>query len=246
MMTESKPRLNEMMDRPIVESRVLDFMRHRQARFAAPLDALEREANERRVPIIPHETAVFLDFFLGVVAPKEILEIGTAIGYSASVMTYGHSERHVDTIDRYDVMIEEARETFETLELTDQVTQLEGDAADILPTLEKQYDFIFMDSAKQKYFSFFPYCMDALKVGGTLMVDDIFQAGTVFAPKEEIPRRVKNIHKKLNWLLDTVIEHPHLSVTTLPLGDGVLLVRRLDDYDFHADFDEEKMKAQTN
>lgn len=243
-MAENKPRQNEMMDRPIVEDRVLDFLRHGQARFADPIDAIEREANERRVPIIPHETAVFLDFLLGIFGPEEILEIGTAIGYSASVMVYGHPERHVDTIDRYDVMIAEAHENFAALGLTEQVTQLEGDAADILPTLSKTYDFIFMDSAKQKYFSFFPYCMDVLRVGGVLMIDDIFQAGTVFAPKEAIPRRVKNIHKKLNWLLDTAIAHPHLRVSAVPLGDGILLVQKLDDYDFHQDFDEAKMKVQ--
>lgn len=223
---------NEMMDRPIVQEDVLNFMRNGQKKFAEPLHELEMSANEQRVPIIPHETGVFLDFLLSVIAPEEILEIGMAIGFSASLMAYGHPERHVDTIDRYDLMIEKATQNFATLGLTSQVNILTGDAVDVLPTLTKKYDFIFMDSAKAKYYDFFPYCMDRLKVGGVLMIDDVFQAGTVFHERETIPKRIRKIHKKLNMLLDEVVTHSALTVTSLPLGDGVLLIRKNKDYDF--------------
>lgn len=223
---------NEMMDRPIVQSDVLNYLRTGQKQFAPGIKKLELDAIEKRIPIIPHETGVFLDFLLGVIEPDDILEIGMAVGFSASLMVYGHPNRRIDTIDRYDLMIERATENFELLGITDQVNILTGDATEILPTLTKQYGFIFMDSAKAKYYDFFPYCMDRLKVGGILMIDDVFQAGTVFHEREAIPKRVRKIHKKLNMLFAEISTHPNLTVSSLPLGDGVLLIRKNDETDF--------------
>ena len=88
--TEEKVMKNEMMDRPVVEAGVLNFMRTGQNDFPAPLKELEDYAHENRVPVIPHETAVFLDFLLSIKQPKKILEIGMAIGFSGSLMVYGH------------------------------------------------------------------------------------------------------------------------------------------------------------
>jgi len=223
---------NEMMDRPVVEPGVLNFMRTGQADFPGPLKELEEYAHENRVPVIPHETAIFLDFLLDIKKPKRILEIGMAIGFSGSLMVYGYEERTLDTIDRYDKMIVAAKENFEKLGVADRVTIHEGDAKDVLPTLTDQYDFALLDSAKAKYFDFFPLIMDRLQIGGVLMIDDIFQGGTVFNDLETIPKRVRKIHKKLNLLLDEVVKHPNLKTSILPLGDGVLLVEKIDDTDF--------------
>lgn len=232
-MTEEKQRkVNEMLDRPIVKDNVLAFMRTGQKSFAPELDEIEKFAHENRVPVIPHETAVFLDFLLGIVAPKNILEIGTAIGFSGGLMVYGHPERKLDTIDRYEKMVIRAKQNFKKLGVNEQVHLLEGDAVDILPALTKKYDFIFMDSAKAKYYDFFSYCMECLEVGGILMIDDVFQGGTVFDPLETIPKRVKKIHKKLNLLLDEISGHPDLETTLLPLGDGILLVRKVNETSF--------------
>lgn len=234
MTEEQSPKFvkNEMMDRPVVDARVLNFMRTGQADFPTPLKALEDYAHENRVPVIPHETAIFLDFLLSIKQPKQILEIGMAIGFSGSLMVYDHPERTLDTIDRYDKMIAAAKENFEKLGVADQVTIHEGDAKDVLPTLTQEYDFALLDSAKSKYYDFFPLIMDRLAVGGILMIDDIFQGGTVFDELETIPKRVRKIHKKLNLLLDEVVGHPNLKTTVLPLGDGVLLVEKIDQTDF--------------
>lgn len=230
--TEEKVMKNEMMDRPVVEAGVLNFMRTGQNDFPTPLKELEDYAHENRVPVIPHETAVFLDFLLSIKQPKKILEIGMAIGFSGSLMVYDHPERSLDTIDRYDKMIAAAKVNFEKLGVADQVTIHEGDAKDILPTLEAKYDFALLDSAKAKYFDFFPLIMDRLEVGGILMIDDIFQGGTVFNELDTIPKRVRKIYKKLNLLLEEVVGHPNLKTSVLPLGDGVLLVEKIDDTDF--------------
>ncbi|HGF7428846.1 methyltransferase [Enterococcus faecium] len=218
---------NEMMHRPVVKEELLDFMRTQQKKLPGELGKLEEEAHVAEVPVIPHETVVFLKFLLGQLQPERILEIGAAIGFSSSVMATTIGENaHVTTIDRFDVMIERAKKNYERLGLTDKVTLLEGQAADILPELSGPYDFIFMDSAKSKYIEFLPECLRLLRKGGVLMVDDIFQGGTILLPDEEIPRGKRAIHRKLNEFLRVVMDHPDLTSTILPLGDGVILMTK--------------------
>ena len=218
---------NEMMHRPVVKEELLDFMRTQQKKLPGELGKLEEEAHVAEVPVIPLETVVFLKFLLGQLQPERILEIGAAIGFSSSVMATTIGENaHVTTIDRFDVMIEKAKKNYERLGLTDKVTLLEGQAADILPELSGPYDFIFMDSAKSKYIEFLPECLRLLRKGGVLMVDDIFQGGTILLPDEEIPRGKRAIHRKLNEFLRVVMDHPDLTSTILPLGDGVILMTK--------------------
>ncbi|MBL1227567.1 O-methyltransferase [Enterococcus sp. BWR-S5] len=218
---------NEMMHRPVVKEELVAFMRERQKKLSGELGVVEEEAHRDGVPVIPHETVVFLQFFLGQLKPKNILEIGAAIGFSSSLMAqYVGEDGHVTTIDRFDVMIRKAKKTYERLGLTDKVTLLEGQAADILPELKDEYDFIFMDSAKSKYIEFLPECLRLLKVGGVLMVDDVFQGGTILEPVEDIPRSKRAIHRKLNEFLDTVMSHPDLTSSLLPLGDGVIMITK--------------------
>ena len=218
---------NEMMHRPVVKEELLDFMRTQQKKLPGELGKLEEEAHVAEVPVIPPETVVFLKFLLGQLQPERILEIGAAIGFSSSVMATTIGENaHVTTIDRFDVMIEKAKKNYERLGLTDKVTLLEGQAADILPELSGPYDFIFMDSAKSKYIEFLPECLRLLRKGGVLMVDDIFQGGTILLPDEEIPRGKRAIHRKLNEFLRVVMDHPDLTSTILPLGDGVILMTK--------------------
>lgn len=219
--------LNEMMHRPVVMKELVEYMRTAQSKFENPLGQIEAYANERGIPIIPHETAKFIDFFCASVHPTRILEIGTAIGFSASLMArHLGQEGHLTTIDRYPKMFERAKENFKVMGLENRVTLLEGDAADILPGLEGQYDLIFMDSAKAKYIEFYPHCMRLLKMGGVLIVDDIFQGGTILEDEANRPKRVRKIHRKLNELLDTVLQDTRHRSCLVPLGDGLLMVRK--------------------
>lgn len=218
---------NEMMYRPVVQPELVDFLRTEQKQLSGELGKVEKEANENEVPIIPHETVVFMQFLLGQIKPKEVLEIGTALGFSSSLMAqYVGDEGHVTTIDRFDVMIRKAKATYKRLGLEDKVTLLEGQAADILPELTGPYDFIFMDSAKSKYIEFLPECLRLLKKGGVLMVDDVFQGGTVLDPIEEVPRNRRTIHRKLKRFLDVINSHPDLTTSLVPLGDGIALITK--------------------
>ena len=216
-----------MMHRPVVKKELVDYLRTQQKALPGELGKIEKEANQQEVPIIPHETVVFMQFLLGQLKPVNILEIGCAIGFSSSLMAQFVGEKgHVTTIDRYEVMIEKAKKTYERLGLTDKVTLLEGQAAEILPTLIGPYDFIFMDSAKSKYIEFLPECLRLLKQGGVLMVDDIFQGGTILDPYETIPRGKRAIHRKLNEFLTVITTHPDLTTTLVPLGDGIALITK--------------------
>lgn len=218
---------NEMMYRPVVKPELVAFLRNEQKQLSGELGQIEKEANENEVPIIPHETVVFMQFLLGQIKPKQVLEIGTALGFSSSLMAqYVGEDGHVTTIDRFDVMIRKAKKTYERLGLEDRVTLLEGQAADILPELTGPYDFIFMDSAKSKYIEFLPECLRLLKKGGVLMVDDIFQGGTVLDPIEEIPRNRRTIHRKLKRFLDVINSHSDLTTSLVPLGDGIALITK--------------------
>lgn len=215
------------MYRPIINEDILHYLRTEQKQLTGSLGELEELAHENGVPVIPHETVVFLQFLLKQKQPKNVLEIGTAIGFSASLMaeTLGEDAK-ITTIDRFPVMIEKAKKNFEKLGLTDQVTLLEGDAADLLSSLEGPYDFIFMDSAKSKYITFLPECLRLLSDDGVLMVDDVFQAGTVLQPIEEIPRKNRSIHRHLNEFLEEITKSSELTSTLLPLGDGVALISK--------------------
>jgi predicted O-methyltransferase YrrM len=218
---------NEMMHRPVLKDEVLDLVRNRQNKVSGTLGEIQAQATIDNVPIIPNETASFLRFFLKQIKAKNVLEVGTAIGFSASLMLDAMGEgSHITTIDRFDVMIKKAKANFEKLGVQEQVTLLEGDAKEVLPTLEGPYDFIFMDSAKSKYIEFLPECLRLLKVDGVLMIDDVFQAGTVMHDIKEIPRSQRTIYRKLNELYDVVLNHEDLTVTILPLGDGVLMISK--------------------
>ena len=112
--------LNEMMHRPIVMQKVVDFMREGQLGFEGGLGEIEAYANELGIPIVPHETAKFLDFFTATMQPSQVLEIGTAIGFSASLMAqHLQADGHLTTIDRYEKMYERAKENFKKMGLED-------------------------------------------------------------------------------------------------------------------------------
>ncbi len=225
---------NEMMDRPVIDTEVRDYLRSSQKQLSGSLGELEAWANERRVPIIPHETVTFFNWLLPLIKPKEILEIGTAIGFSAALMVQSlDSDCHVTTIERNPDMIEKAKVNFKKMAMEDNVTLLEGQASDWLEKIEDDsIDFIFMDSAKAKYYDFFPHCYRVLKQGGVLAIDDVLQGGTILDDEADVPRRRRKIHRKLNEFLDIVMDHPAFESSIVPLGDGLLLITKREQADF--------------
>ena len=217
---------NHNMRRPVVKEEIVDFMRTRQAQNTGFLKELEEFARQENIPIIPHETVAFFRILMQTLQPQEILEIGTAIGFSALLMAENSPKSHVTTIDRNEEMIGFAKENFAKYDTRKQITLVEGDAVDTLSTLEGEYDFVFMDSAKSKYIVFLPEVLKHLKVGGVVIFDDVFQGGDIVKPIEEVRRGQRTIYRGLQRLFDATLDNPNLTASLLPLSDGLLMLRK--------------------
>lgn len=214
------------MRRPIVKPEIVDFMRSEQKQLTGFLADLEGFAHAENVPIIPHETVVYFQFLLQALRPKAILEVGTAIGFSALLMAQASPDAKVTTIERNPEMAELARENFAKYDVTQQIELIEGDAIDVLDTLDATYDFAFMDSAKSKYIVFLPEILKRLSVGGIVVIDDVFQGGDIAKPIEAINRNQRGIYRGLHRLFEATLTHEALTVSLLPLGDGLLMIRK--------------------
>lgn len=214
------------MRRPIVKPEIVDFMRSEQKQLTGFLADLEDFAHAENVPIIPHETVVYFQFLLQALRPKTILEVGTAIGFSALLMAQASPDAKVTTIERNPEMAELARENFAKYDVTQQIELIEGDAIDVLATLDATYDFAFMDSAKSKYIVFLPEILKRLSVGGIVVIDDVFQGGDIAKPIEAINRNQRGIYRGLHRLFEATLTHEALTVSLLPLGDGLLMIRK--------------------
>ncbi|MCG5641358.1 O-methyltransferase [Streptococcus sp. DFI.7.26] len=217
---------NHNMRRPVVKEEVVSFMRKRQAPVTDALKELEEFARRENIPIIPHETVAFFRLFLQTMKPKSILEIGTAIGFSALLMAEQVPDAKIMTIDRNEEMIGFAKENFARFDQRKQITLLEGDAVDLLEHIEQRFDLIFMDSAKSKYIVFLPEVLKRLEVGGVVILDDIFQGGDVARDIMEVRRGQRTIYRGLQRLFDATLDHPSLTASLIPLGDGILMIRK--------------------
>ena len=217
---------NHNMRRPVVKEEIVSFMRERQAPVTDALKELEEFARRENIPIIPHETVAFFRLFLQTMQPKSILEIGTAIGFSALLMAEQVPDARITTIDRNVEMIGFAKENFARFDQRNQITLLEGDAVDLREHIEQRFDLIFMDSAKSKYIVFLPEVLKRLEVGGVVILDDIFQGGDVARDIMEVRRGQRTIYRGLQRLFDATLDHPGLTASLIPLGDGILMIRK--------------------
>lgn len=217
---------NHNMRRPVVKDEIVEFMRHRQKQVTGSLKELEEFARKENIPIIPHETVAYFRFLMETLQPKNILEIGTAIGFSALLMAEHAPNAKITTIDRNPEMISFAKENFTKFDSRKQITLLEGDAVDILSTLTGNYDFVFMDSAKSKYIVFLPEILKHLEVGGVVVLDDVFQGGDIAKDIMDVRRGQRTIYRGLQRLFDATLDNPGLTASLVPLGDGLLMLRK--------------------
>lgn len=212
----------------IIDERLATFINSLDAGNAPYLNELERYAKKTNVPIIRTEMQSLLKFLLAMKEPKEILEVGTAIGFSALLMSeYGPKDCHITTIEKYEKRIPLAKENFKKAGKEEAITLLEGDATEILQTLEGTYDFIFMDAAKGQYINFLPDILRLLKVGGLLISDNVLQDGDIIESRFAVTRRNRTIHARMREYLYELKHHKDLETVILPVGDGVTIsVRR--------------------
>ena len=206
----------------IVDERYTTYLNSLYTELSPVLHEIRKEAIEQFVPIIRPETANLLQTLIKMNAPKSILEVGAAVGFSASLMaeTAG-SDAKIITIENYKPRIPIAKANIKRAGFDNQITLLEGDATDILPTLDGPFDFVFMDAAKGQYINFWPEIKRLTKDGGVIVTDNVLQDGDIIESRFAINRRNRTIHKRMRDYLYELTHDKDYSTTILPLGDGV-------------------------
>ena len=205
------------------EDYITSYIRDITPQRTGQLKILEDYARENNVPIIEPEVGQLIKVLLKLHKPKEILEVGTAIGYSALLMGQNlEGDWSITTMERNPQMIEKARENFRESGLEDRIRIIEGDARKTFPHLTKKYDFIFLDAAKGQYMEFLGYAKDLLKPGGLIVSDNVLYKGMV-ASDDLVVRRKRTIVNRLREFLEYISNMQGYTSSVLPLGDGVAL-----------------------
>ncbi len=208
----------------IVDERMVTFIHSLETENSEILETIEKEALDTFVPIIRKEMQSFLKVLLAIKKPKKILEVGTAIGFSAILMSeYAPKDCKITTIEKYEKRIPIARENFKRAGKEEQITLLEGDALEILKNLDESFDFIFMDAAKAQYISYMPEVVRLLEKDGVLISDNVLQDGDIIESRYAVDRRNRTIHSRMREYLYELKHHGLLETSIIPLGDGVAL-----------------------
>lgn len=214
----------------IVNNRIRDYLHSLESGQGVLLDAIEKDAAKDNVPIIRRETGALLRTLTAAVRPTQILEIGTAVGYSALLMCRAMPEScHITTIEKYEKRIPAARENFKKAGEEARITLLPGDAGEVLGTLEgRRFDLVFMDGAKGQYLNWLPLLLGLMPVGGVLISDNVLQDGDIVESRFAVDRRNRTIHSRMREYLYTLKHMEEFETAVIPIGDGVAVSTRRD------------------
>ena len=188
------------------------------------LNQIKQKALEEHIPIIMDDTLQVIEQKMQQNKPEKILEIGTAVGYSAICFTEFLAETgKIDTIERDEERIQEAKKNIKNMELEDKINIYSGDAVEILPTLTGKYDMIFIDAAKGKYPFFLSEALRMLAPNGTIFADNILYKGYVMSHYNKHKQRtaVRNLRE---YIAETT-GNPNLDTQILEVGDGLAITK---------------------
>ena len=184
------------------------------------LDKIKQKALEEHIPIIMDDTLEIIANYLIKMKPERILEIGTAVGYSAICFSsYLSDDGMIDTIERDEERIKEAKVNIKNMDLENKIHIYEGDAVEILPTLNEKYDAVFIDAAKGKYPFFLKEALRMIKPNGIIFADNILYKGYVMSDYNKHKQRtaVRNLREYIK----EVTENPNIETEILEVGDGL-------------------------
>jgi predicted O-methyltransferase YrrM len=187
------------------------------------LSALEQLAAERGIPNIQLASIQLIKILLRMNHSRNILEIGTAVGYSAIHMAEAAPEARITTIELDAERADLAREHFWIAGVNERVQLIEGDALEVIPAQEGSFDFIFVDAAKGKYREFVELSLPKLPVGGIIVTDNVLFRGRVAMEGSDIHRRHRSMVQKLKDFNRWLAEHPGLDTSFVPIGDGLAI-----------------------
>ena len=189
------------------------------------LEKIKQKALQHHIPILMDDTLEVIEKELKQNPPKRILEIGAAVGYSAMCFSEFLADGgKIDTIERDEERIREAKENFKKVGVGEKIKLYEGDAVEILPTINEQYDMVFIDAAKGKYPFFLKESLRMLKHNGVILADNILYKGYVMSDYNKHKQRtaVRNLREYIK----EVTEDPNLETEILEVGDGLAVSRR--------------------
>ena len=208
----------------IVNERVVAYINSLDCGNSDICNTIEKEAIADEVPIIRKEMGNLLKVLLQLVQPERILEVGTAVGYSSILMSENMPEKcTITTIENYDKRIPVARNNFKRAGKENVITLIEGDALEVLKTLEGPYDFIFMDAAKGQYINYLPDIKRILRKGGLLISDNILQEGELVESRYAVTRRNRTIHTRIREYVYVLTHSKDFVTSIVPIGDGITL-----------------------
>lgn len=212
----------------IIDERTITYINSLENGDSPLVRAIAKEARDSFVPIIRKETASLLKTLVEMKRPKRILEVGTAVGYSALLMAeHMPDDCHITTIEKYEKRIPIARENFKKAAMEERITLIEGDAVEVLQSLDEPFDFIFMDAAKGQYIHWLPEVMRLLSVGGVLISDNVLQDGDLIESRFAVTRRNRTIHARMREYLYELKHRGDLQTAIIPIGDGVTVSVKL-------------------
>ena len=212
----------------IVDERIITFINSMDTENSEILETIEQEALAADVPIIRREMQSFLEVLLLMKKPMRVLEVGTAVGFSALLMSdYLPEGGHITTIENYEKRIPIARENFRRAGKEDKITLIEGDATEVLAEMEGTFDFIFMDAAKGQYIHFLPEVLRLLKKGGLLVSDNVLQDGDIIESRFAVTRRNRTIYSRMRDYLWQLKHMKEFETAVLTVGDGVTISTKL-------------------
>ena len=188
------------------------------------LQKIKEKALEEHVPIIMDDTLEVVDRILKDLKPTKILEIGTAVGYSAMCFSeYLLDGGKIDTIERDEERIKQAKENIVKVGVEDKINIYEGDAVEILPTLNDKYDMVFIDAAKGKYPFFLKEALRMLNNNGIILADNVLYKGYVMSDYNKHKQRtaVRNLREYIH----DVTNNPNLETEILEVGDGLAITK---------------------
>lgn len=210
------------------EERLAVYLHSLEKEDSPLVEKIAREAAAAHVPIIRRETASLLKTLVALKRPRRILEVGTAVGYSALLMAqYMPADCRITTIEKDEKRAGTARGYIRQAAQEKRITLCLGEAAQILKELDGPFDFIFMDAAKGQYIYFLPQVLRLLPPGGVLVSDNVLQEGTVLESRFAVPRRERTIHSRMREYLYELKHRPELLTAIVPIGDGVAISTRL-------------------
>jgi predicted O-methyltransferase YrrM len=212
----------------IIPDYIVDYIRERVPVSREGLKLMEEYAAENGVPIIHPEVGQFLKIYIKTSGVKRILEVGTAIGYSALVFADAiEGEGHIDSIEIREASAEKAVKNIEAYNKSQVTIDVHvGDALDVLPKLEGPYDMVFLDAGKSHYDKYFEYADQFIGKNGIIISDNVLYKGMT-ATNDLVIRRKKTIVKNMRNYLDDLVEKEGYESVIIPLGDGVAISTKL-------------------